>query len=548
MTHDPNDRNNQQIEALIQLGKEHNLLPEMDDESAQLLNSQRPKIRVPGDQRELIDFCRECAIELAKDNRLFRRDRVPVAINREKARLDPMTPRAMRSFAQRYISFFKFSSVENQDGSKMTITVVKNIPAETAGALLESWELVERLPEIRRVNPTRLPVIRDDGRIELLAPGYFAERGIYTVDDGVEYDETMTREDAKQILNDLLKDFPFLNARSKSVAIAAILTMFCATMLPKRALRPGFIYTANAPGAGKTLLCKFAIIPVVGTCSTRTLPRKEETRKVLDSLAIDASIYIFFDNIRGKIASEDIEALITSVEWDGRLLGESARFRVDNVATVFLTGNQSSPSPDMADRCLFVELFIQEANNRDRIIPRIIDDSFLAEPQRRSQMLSAMWALVRAWDADGRPKPQTPMPRFEQWSDIVAGIVLASDFGDPLQQAEIPGGFDVELRDMHSLMKILAPEETLRRDWKFDQIIEQIKEHGLFEDADIWVGRQQREMFEKDGGITSAGKSFFGKLLVRYDDRLFRTEEGKCLRLRVEGKGNTRKYVVIAEG
>ena len=137
----------------------------------------------------------------------------------------------------------------------------------------------------------------------MLKPGYFAEQGIYTIDDGVQYDETMTREQASEILNDLLKDFPFLNQQSKAVAVAAMLTMFCATMLSKRALRPGFIYTANAPGAGKTLLCKFAIIPVVGTCSLRTLPRKDETRKVLDSLALDASTYILFDNIRGKVSS-----------------------------------------------------------------------------------------------------------------------------------------------------------------------------------------------------------------------------------------------------
>jgi hypothetical protein len=383
----------QQVKKLAEVASDAGLV----DEAKGNGNGSRPKIRIPSDQRELIDFCRECAIELSKEDRLFRRDRNPVAINREKARLDLMTARAMRSFSQRYIEFFKFKTVEEDDGSKATRTVVKNIAAETAAALLESWDLVDKLPEIRRVNPTRLPAFREDGRIELLQPGYFPEQGIYTIDDGVQYDETLTREQAVGILRDLLKDFPFLTDRSKAVAVAAMLTMFCATMLPKRALRPGFIYTANAPGAGKTLLAKFAIIPVTGSCALRTLPRKEETRKVLDSFALDASIYILFDNIRGKISSEDVEAFITSSEWEGRLLGESARFRVDNVATIFLTGNDSSPSPDMAERCLFIELFIQEADSRDRIIPRVIDDTFLADPIVREQMLSALWALVRAW-------------------------------------------------------------------------------------------------------------------------------------------------------
>jgi hypothetical protein len=138
------------------------------------------------------------------------------------------------------------------------------------------------------------------------------------------------------------------------------------------------------------------------------------------------------------------------------------------------------------------------------------------------------------------------MPRFEQWSEIVAGIVEASGFGDPLAKPEIL--FDVELRDMHSLVKVLAPiaDDTNEQSWKFDQIIEEIKEHGLFDDAEIWQGRQQRDMFDKDG-ITSAGKSFFGKLLVRYHDRLFRTVEGKCLRFTVLGKGNSRKYNVTVE-
>src|SRR5947208_4873 len=89
-------------------------------------NDRRPLIKIPADKRELIDFCRECGIELGKDDRLFRRDRTVVAINKEKARLDTMTPRAMCSFAQRFIRFFKFKIVEDEDGKKETEVVIKN--------------------------------------------------------------------------------------------------------------------------------------------------------------------------------------------------------------------------------------------------------------------------------------------------------------------------------------------------------------------------------------------------------------------------------------
>ena len=554
---EPNQRN-EQLEKLRQLAAEHHLLGDAsDDEVASLLNSKRPKIMVPADQRELIEFCRECAAELKKHERLFRRDRTVVVVNKEKGRLDPLTPRAMRSFAQRYIIFFKFKTFET-DGKKTTLTIVKNIATETAGALLESPDFIEQLPDIVRINQTRLPIIREDGRIELLKPGYFAEQRIYTLDDRLVLKEEMTLEEAKQVIDDLLRYFPFPNARSKSVAIGAMLTMFCATMLPKDALRPGFIYTANAPGAGKTLLAKCAIIPVVGSASTRTLPRKEEAKKVLDVIAMDAANYVLFDNIRGTIAGEEIEAFITSPIWEGRVLGESTKFRVDNVATVFLTGNESTTSQDMQERCMFVELFVTEADNRDRKIPFIIDDKWLALPVNRARILSALWAFVRDWDANGRQKPDSSLPRFDDWAKLIGGIVINAGYQDPLAAPDLPSLGAIEGKEMKQLVRALAPtvedsdppqldtQPGAATEWKFAQIVAKITELGLFSEVEVWRGKIVEDLFA-DGEITPAGKSHFGKMLLRYKGRIFNIE-GALMRFIVEGKGNTRKFRVVCEG
>src|SRR5438094_7737147 len=103
------------------------------------------------------------------------------------------------------------------------------------------------LSEIRRVHPTLLLFFREDGLVDLLKPGYFAEQCIYTVDDGMEYDETMTRDQGVAVIMDLLKDFPSLNLRSEASAVASMLTMFSATMLSLRSLRPGFLCLPTAP-------------------------------------------------------------------------------------------------------------------------------------------------------------------------------------------------------------------------------------------------------------------------------------------------------------
>lgn len=553
---------NEQVEMLRKMARERGIMVDMvdDNELASLLNSQRPKIKLPGDNRELSQFAAEVGREV-RQHYLFRRDRTAVIINEEKQRLDVMSPEMLRTWVEYNLVCVKEKATRPEPGEVARVfMIVKTMNLDTARGTLEAMQFWKQLPEIKRINQTRLPVIREDGSIDLLRPGYFTEQGIYTLDDGLVLEEEMTLDEARAFIDDRLKDFPFPNERSKAVAIAAMMTMFCATMLPKRALRPGFIYTANSPGAGKTLLAKMAIIPVAGTCSTRTFPRKEEAKKVLDVIAMDATNYALFDNIRGKIAGEEIEAFITSAEWEGRILGESTKFRVDNVATVFLTGNQSTTSGDMADRCLFVELFVQEADNRDRKIPRIIDDTFLADTSERSKMCSALWALVRRWEADGKPKPKTVMPRFEAWSNVVAAIVYNAGYGDPIAKPEIPGGGDVEIHDMRELVMALAPDAAAveaaasaetphspKTEWKFDAVIEKVKALGLFEDTEIRAGRTTEDMFDPDGGITPAGKSLFGKLLSRYDRRLFATADGRRLRFVVEGKGNTRRYTVVLE-
>ena len=333
-------------------------------------------------------------------------------------------------------------------------------------------------------------MFREDGRIDLLRPGYFAEQGIYTIDDGIQYDETMMREQAKEILDDLLKDFPFLNDRSKASVIAAD---------AHNVLRHDAFASRVAARISSLGECarrgKNVIVQNGDRANRRELraahaAAKGRKLKVLDALALDASLYALFDNIRGMIQSEEVEAFITSATWGGRMLGESAKFRVDNVTTVFMTGNQTKTSEDMAERCLFVELFIPEADNRDRIIPpeRVIDGvSFLRSDTAKPNSFRSLGALLRYWEADGKPRPPTLMQRFQEWSRVVGGIAIASGYADPLDKPGISSGADVERRDMHFLVQQLAPTivaedegeaPPTRQVWKFAEIIEFIKKQG----------------------------------------------------------------------
>lgn len=544
----------QEIEALRQLAKDAGILPlgGNDDEIAATLNSQRPKIRLPGDNRELMHFAAEIG-DVLKEKDFYRRDRLPVGINREKARLDAVSAQAFRTLAQRHLVFFKEKNVAEADGSSRTLTIVKTMIVDTARGVLDSWDFIERLPEIERVNPIRLPVMRASGVIDLAPLGYLADRRIYTLDGGVTYDETMTYEAAREFIDsELLGEMPYHDAgRSKAVHVAAMLTVFGASLLPRRAARPGFVCTANDSDAGKTLAWKIAMIPIYGKVSPRGLPRKEEMRKVLDQLAMEAAQVILFDNVKGSLGGEDLEAFMSAALWQGRILGEKGGFEVENVTTCFFSGNDAQPTQDMKQRCLFVELFLEDVDSSQRKIRNVLTDARLAETGLRDKICSALWTLVKKWDADGRPTAPTRMPKCPEWSDTIAAVVAHCGFGDPCAKPDIKSA-RTGANEMQELVGALAPAgDELSEDYTFARVMSEVRSRSMFESVEFFTkSGEQEDMFagdEPDAKLSKAAQSYFGKLFAKFDGRLFVGSDGARLRFVLLGKGNQRKYVVTRD-
>lgn len=508
----------------------------------------RPQLKLPTDDREYHDFAREAgeiivaAFQATNDPRklLFRRAQVPVRVNPEQKRLDEMGGQTFRTWASDHFACYRECTYN--DGT--TRRKIRTMSLDVATATLASDVFLAQLPEIKRLNFVRQPVFRAGGKIELLKPGFLSEQGIFTIADGaVTYDEEMTLEQARSVIDDLLSEYP-LDERSKSVVLAAMLTTFCAPLLPKGARPPAFIYTANSPGAGKTMLAKFALAPLFGSAASRAFPIREELRKVLDILALEAASYCLFDNLKGKIAGEDIEAFLTSSEWEVRPLGQSIKYRVENVTTVFFTGNQARFSEDMRERSLFAELLVKEADPSERSFSRVIDDAFLGGAKVRSQICSALWAFVRYWDADGRPKAPSSMPRFEGWSAIVPAIVTHAGFADPLRKPDLHG-VNEETADMRALVAAMAPApDGGKAKYEFDELMIEVRARGLFEDLidEHQSRRRGAPFFDEKGLPTAAARSGFGKLFVKFDTRVF-VINGCAISFSLTGRGDTRRYV-----
>jgi hypothetical protein len=100
-------------------------------------------------------------------------------------------------------------------------------------------------------------------------------------------------------------------------------------------------------------------------------------------------------------------------------------------------------------------------------------------------------------------------------------------FGCPLETAEIQSASDLDGSDMRELVTAMGSEPQT-----FDEIVSLAREKGLFE-----------RLLAGEGELKPSDKSAFGKLLKRYDRRVF--SEGK--RFLVDGKGRSRRFMVLTE-
>ena len=200
-------------------------------------------------------------------------------------------------------------------------------------------------------------------------------------------------------------------------------------------------------------------------------------------------------------------------------------FAGENLMTVFVTGNGCTVSSDMRRRSLFVELFMEDERAEDRKFGRVLDDAVLLT--LRPSILAALWALVREWDAAGRPKPSRTHTAFPRWAEIIGGIVEFAGYGCPLECAEIPSAADVDGADMRELVKLVDEGKSLT----FDEVVNLSRKHGLFE----------RIIGSDDSDLKPSDKSTLGKLLKRYDWRVF----SSARRFVVDGKGHSRTCRVV---
>ena len=489
----------------------------------------KPAIQLPGDGRPLGAFAADLGEMLARQN-IFARKGCAFTLDAEGMKLEPATATWLRSWVEQHLTCYKVRSLDGR-----VVTFANTMTDDAARVVLTAPQFLARLRPVERFHPCRMPVIRKEGAIELLPHGHDAGSMTYTA-PGEPYPLNMPAAEAVEVIKGAFAEFPFADSgRSQSVAIAAMLTVYAGGIMPTGSNRPVFIYLGNAEGCGKTTCARVAGV-AYGAVAAEAAPGDEtEWQKKLLSAVIGARRLLLLDNLKGHLNSPALECYTTSSRFAGRILGVSKEFSGEACATVLITGNRLTISPDMRRRSLLVELFQSELRAEDRQFRRRLDDPALLE--LRPRLLAACWALVREWDAAGRPCASRSNSSFPRWCDTIGGIVEHAGFACPTAPAEVEGMADTDTRDITKL----AQEMTEGYRYTFADLANLAAEHGLFErhtnDREKTKGEKSKGD-DTEGELSRSAKSAFAMLLKQYDRRLV----SPGLRFTIEGAGKSRRY------
>ena len=274
----------------------------------------------------------------------------------------------------------------------------------------------------------RVPVFGPDGTLQL-KPGYDWDSGLYyaplagfSLPDVPINPSAGDVERAKEIIfTELLGDFPFRHASDVAHAFALMLLPFCRPLISGPT--PLHLITKPSPRTGATLLVDVLLYPVLGEWPARMTEGRdeEEMRRRLTSKLRNLPVELLLDNVR-SLHSTQLAAAITAETWEDRPVGSGETIRVPVRCAFVATGNNPILSSEMASRCAEIGLDAQTERPETRTGFRHPNLKRWVK-EHHAELVWAVLVLVSAWIAKGKPAGRKLFGGFEEWAEVLGGIL-----------------------------------------------------------------------------------------------------------------------------
>ncbi|MBU4300971.1 MAG: hypothetical protein KKB09_07190 [Nanoarchaeota archaeon] len=522
------------------------LEPEWFVEGKKTQSECKQLIELPRNGRLISDFANDVIGVLKFKNILFFKSDIREIVEIRKIKLNKdseesftgfvnLRPSRFITLAEKYFVPFTYVKLKNGNFEEKE----KSMNSDLANTLLCSEIMQSGLPIINRIFTVQMPIIYKE-KLTFPKSGYDARFNSWMpLDAPIIENPDMTLDEAKEIIKLTLQEFCFETDQDKINAISALLTPFLRGLYSDFNTRtPVFFYIANRERAGKDYLAGITGIvyegfaleePPISTSDNAKTNNNEEFRKKMTSAALSNRKRLHFANNKGYINNAVFEMQITAKKICDRLLGKNENVEYDNEMEYSLSGNVGIGfTPDLANRCRFINLFLEmeDANARKFSNPNL--HGWVAE--KRGLILSALYALIRNWIENDSKAGSVPFASFPEWAEICGGIMEAAGYDSPCKSStetlKIAG--DSETADMKKLFELcFAKKNEKNKGWLTkDEIIDIVIKNELFENFDF------KEL---------SGKSKFGKKLLKFVRR--RLSDILLLIDNVEQRGSRQKFL-----
>lgn len=281
---------------------------------------------------------------------------------------------------------------------------------------------------------------------------------------------------------------------------------------------PMHVVSAPSAGSGKSYLCDLGSVISIGErCPvTAVAPREEETEKRLIGSALAGHPIIALDNCNGVLSGDFLAQLTERPVLSLRALGSSDRQRINNVFTVFATGNNIIIHGDLTRRVARSKL---DANTADPLTRVFTSNPVQIVLLDRGRYVAAILTIARAYIAAGMPNKPHRIPSYELWSDLVCGALVWLSWTNPADSMTVvreEDPFGSELATVLAAWPNLPSKET--EGHTADDLIAAASAYG--DNAPVWP--------EWQGAVQGVGKNklghldphTLGKWLARNRDRM----------------------------
>ena len=540
--------------AIIEPGSTNNAHQQTDDagsaeeepkgptaarEDAGSINSEQREIIVTN--RHMQDITAESLPELVAYNnppRIFVKAGylVQIAVDeKEITRIELLSESALKSRLSRCARYMRIASEDGElAATDAPGKVVKDMLA------LPNWPGI--LPIVGLISS---PVVRPDGTI-IDQPGHDAVTGLfYTGNVGMSLNvpDTPTQEDAVKaaayILTEVFGDFPFKEQASRANTLAALLTTLTLPLIGDNI--PLGLFDKPQAGTGASLLTEIIAELVTGEkANMQTAPdNDEEWRKAITAVLIQGPQIVVIDNVTSTLKSSKLSQMLTARTWSDRMLGQTKMLNLPQTAAWFATGNNVQVGGDIGRRSYWIRV--------DALLARPwLRDGFRHQDilawveEHRSELLSMLLTMVRAWIVAGRPNGIAPkIGSFVKWSQVIGGILTYAGVEGFLgNAAEL---YDSADQDIAQWDLFLDEWQKLHRD---DKITSGMLKTELTDNQPVYKPFQNEMPEEIIKAIDKGtrGAVGLGKALSRHADQVF--PSGRKLTVEVDSHTKGKKWSV----